>query len=257
MVSFTNLYWLRPPYNSFEIVHQQPQQIEVLPGTAVVWFVSNCSSSDLEMEWVLDRPRGVCCAVVLPAPNEIGSVAGTLQRIHELHPNVVLPGGVLATPKNIRLALAGIPPQFPRTITSYLWRHKLVTNQRVRADIARIFELAPRVGSVNRLCHDLYMSRRTLGRHFEACSLPVPSHWLQFARLLHVVLRSQAERLAIFKIALSMGYPDGFTLSNQLKRMTGFRPSEIRNYVGFEWLVDRWLDIETRRRGQSAGSNDD
>jgi hypothetical protein len=61
--------------------------------------------------------------------------------------------------------------------------------------------------------------------------------------------------LAVFKIALSAGYPDGFTLSNQLKRMTGYRPSQIRSLIGFEWLLERWLDVE-RTRAERRDSTD-
>src|SRR6185503_2219759 len=98
-------------------------------------------------------------------------------------------------------------------VTEYLARHAVVTDRNVLAEIRRIFDLAPRTPTIALLCRHLYTSRRTLGRHFEACELPVPSHWLQFARLIHVILRAQAESTAIFRLATRAGYPDGFTLS--------------------------------------------
>jgi transcriptional regulator GlxA family with amidase domain len=90
----------------------------------------------------------------------------------------------------------------------------------------------------------MYISRRTLGRHFALSGLPVPSHWLQFARLLHVSIQLQNETGAAFRIATRAGYPDGFTMSNQMKRMIGYRPTEVRNWLGWEWLLEAWLRRE-------------
>lgn len=257
MSTMQSLFWLEAPYDTFRYIDRAGKLDLISPGTAVVWFITPTGVQSDELEWVASRPRGVSLAVILPPANEIGLIAPFLYQIGDLHPNAVLPMGGLTTPRHVRSALSGLPRNLPFAVASYLWRHRLVTNVKARSEITRIFELAPRTSTINRLCRDLYLSRRTLGRHFESCALPVPSHWLQFARLLHVVLRAQSERLAVFKIALSAGYPDGFTLSNQLKRMTGFRPSEIRGFVGFEWLVDSWLDLERQRRGNSTGSTND
>jgi AraC-like DNA-binding protein len=121
-------------------------------------------------------------------------------------------------------------------------------------EIQRIFHMAPTTTTVSALCRGMYLSRRTLGRHFEARGLPVPSHWLQFARLTHVLLRAQAERAALFRLALAAGYPDGFTFSNQVKRLTGVRPSEARSLIGYEWLVEAWLSQEKQLRDQKESS---
>lgn len=251
-----NLFWLRPPYTSLEPA-QRPFCASVqTPGNALIWYFNRKSCDDGEIEALEKRPRGVSLAVVLPQPHAIHDVASFLHRVSDLQPNAVLPAGGLASPLAIRNALSGLPRNLPRLVTDYLWRHRIITSARIRNEVRRIFELAPRTSTVNGLCRDLYLSRRTLGRHFDSLDLPVPSHWLQFARLLNVVLRAQSERIAVFKIAMSAGYPDGFTLSNQLKRMTGFRPSEIRSYVGFEWLLERWLEFERQQGDCSKGSSD-
>ena len=55
------------------------------------------------------------------------------------------------------------------------------------------------------------------------------------------------------------GYPDGFTLSNQMKRLIGCRPTEVRTCLGREWILDAWLrreyamgglEIKPRERGR-------
>jgi AraC-like DNA-binding protein len=256
MSDSSNLFWLIPPYEVLRPVGHSAAS-PILPGTALVWFPTGEGLAQGELDRVSVRPRGTSLAIILPPPSQIREIADHLHRIGGTCPNVVLPYGEIAHPSRIRVALSGLPRNLPRAVTDYVSRHKIVTSSKARLEVFRIFELAPRTSTVNRLCRDLYLSRRTLGRHFEECGLPVPSHWLQFARILNVVLRSQTERLAVFKIALSAGYPDGFTMSNQLKRMTGFRPSEIRSLVGFEWLLERWLERERGTRDGQAEINDE
>ena len=120
----------------------------------------------------------------------------------------------------------------------------IVSTRTIRREVHRIFEFAPETGSVSKLSKKLYLSRRTLGRHLTTANLPVPSHWLQFARLLHVTINLQNETTAIFRIAARCGYPDGFTMSNQMKRLTGFRPTEVRQRLGWEWVMEAWLRRE-------------
>jgi AraC-like DNA-binding protein len=62
--------------------------------------------------------------------------------------------------------------------------------------------------------------------------------------LLHACLLLQADDTAIFRIANRLKYPDGFTMSNQMKRVIGVRPSQVREMVGWEWIVESWLAKE-------------
>jgi hypothetical protein len=76
----------------------------------------------------------------------------------------------------------------------------------------------------------------------------VPSHWLQFARLLYVATKLQAdESTPVFRIATQFRYPDGFTMSNQMKRLVGCRPSDVRDCLGYEWFIEEWLKQERNR----------
>jgi AraC-like DNA-binding protein len=52
------------------------------------------------------------------------------------------------------------------------------------------------------------------------------------------------DEAAVFRIAARFGYPDGFTMSNQMKRLVGHRPSEVRQLLGWEWIVEAWLKRE-------------
>jgi hypothetical protein len=48
----------------------------------------------------------------------------------------------------------------------------------------------------------------------------------------------------IFKAAIQVGYPDGFTMSNQMKRLIGCRPSEVRENLGISWILEEWVTRE-------------
>ncbi|HEX7118323.1 MAG TPA: hypothetical protein VF212_06020, partial [Longimicrobiales bacterium] len=73
--------------------------------------------------------------------------------------------------------------------------------------------------------------------------------WLQFARLLYAIVHLHAERSTVFRIAARAGYPDGFTMSNQMKRMIGHRPTEVRSLLGWEWVVECWIRHEVETGG--------
>jgi hypothetical protein len=52
-------------------------------------------------------------------------------------------------------------------------------------------------------------------------------------------------------VATSLGYPDGFSLSNQMQRLMGLRPSLMRDCFGWEWIVEAWLFQEARMNNLS------
>jgi hypothetical protein len=58
--------------------------------------------------------------------------------------------------------------------------------------------------------------------------------------------------LSLHQVARSLGYPDGFTLSNQMSRLVGLRPSIARERLGWEWVVEAWLAREAARGGLTA-----
>jgi AraC-like DNA-binding protein len=87
--------------------------------------------------------------------------------------------------------------------------------------------------------------------------LPVPSHWLQIGRILRVAIQLQNSGASVFAIASEAGYPDGFSLSNQMQRLIGVRPSFVREYLGWEWLLESWLRHEAEGGGLAPTSAHD
>ncbi len=239
-----------PPYTALE-----PIQIGWVPqalpprGDAIIWRLSDSARQEEEFDWLGSRPVGLPLIVVLPPVREISRALPLLGYIPTLDPKVILPSGRIVAPPRLRDLLGAPPRQLPRMVVGYLSRRQLLTTDTIRRDVRRIFELAPDTRSIAKLAQQASTSRRTLGRRFADLGLPVPSHWLQFARLLHVAVRLQNERTAAFRIAARFGYPDGFTMSNQMKRLLDARPTEIRQCLGWEWIVEAWLAQETRTGG--------
>ncbi|HET8656513.1 MAG TPA: helix-turn-helix domain-containing protein, partial [Longimicrobiaceae bacterium] len=72
--------------------------------------------------------------------------------------------------------------------------------------------------------------------------LPAPGRWFQAGRALHATLRLQAEpERPLLSLALEMGYADHSALSQLVHRTFGMRPGRLRQVLGWEWLMHRWL----------------
>ena len=232
-----------PPYQSF--VSPGDVDYSTNRGVAAVWHVRDAVAQYAERTWLAERPSGVELIVVLPPAAAIHAALPLLRDLKELRPRGILPNGPLTAPEPARLLLSATPRDLAGVVVAYLTRANITRHQRIRGLIATIFELAPTVSSVSKLARKLYTSRRTLGRFFEAEGLPVPSHWLQFARLLHVAVMIQdRQEMPIFRAATQVGYPDGFTMSNQMKRLIGCRPTDVRENLGWEWILEEWLRRE-------------
>ncbi|MDZ7781220.1 MAG: AraC family transcriptional regulator [Gemmatimonadota bacterium] len=218
------------------------------PGSAVVWQVGSAEDPP-EAELLRRRPGGMALLVVLPHAARISGNPELIRRIQELRPHGILPRYDELRPVELAHVLRRPPFDLAVDVTDYIaWRGLEVDQETVRV-IRRIVELAEELKSVTALARSLYMSRRALGRRFMSRGLPVPSHWLQMARLLRVSLRLQNSDASVFSVACEFGYPDGFSVSNQMSRLFGFRPTEVRERFGWEWILEAWL-----RREAEAGA---
>ncbi|HSM36801.1 MAG TPA: AraC family transcriptional regulator [Longimicrobiales bacterium] len=245
----TRLSLLRFPYTHLEAFapdRRWPSE----PGALIVWKLERADAQTSELRFVMDRPASVPLAVVLPPAEEIERVVPLIEELPALRPRIVLPTHRLATADRLRYLLAQMPPNMPRALLEHLRHRSLLPTPRVREEVGRILELSPTTRSISALSRRMYTSRRTLGRVFSSAGLPAPSHWLQFGRLMHVVVQIQnSGDTAIHRIALRAAYPDGFTMSNQMKRLLGVRPSDVRVWLGWEWVVESWIRGELERGG--------
>lgn len=242
------LHVFRPPYRSCEPLDISWRPEPIVPGGSVVWFMRPVGAAWDELSWLRDRPRGLPFFVVLPEPEDIVALGPILRAVPALRPKGVLPMAARGTLSALRTLLAAPPRSLPVSVADYLGDAGLVEDDGTRHRIVTIFAKAPHTSSIEALARATAQSRRSLGRHFHDRGLPVPSHWLQFARLLHVAIQLQNTRASIHRVSGRFGYPDGFTLSNAMKRLTGYRPSFVREHLGWEWIVAAWLREEGRNQ---------
>lgn len=242
---------LAHPYTAlrpFEGGRQALKEAARDPGSAVVWQVG-AAANPPEAELLRRRPGGLTLLVVLPDAERISGNPEMIRRIQELQPHGILPRHEELRAVELGHVLRRPPFDLPVAVTDYIaWRGLEIDQDTVRV-IRRIVELSEELKSVTALARSLYMSRRALGRRFMSRGLPVPSHWLQMARLVRVALRLQNSDASVFSVACEFGYPDGFSVSNQMSRLLGVRPTQVRERYGWEWLLEAWL-----RREAEAGA---
>ena len=244
----TALALFQPPYDRLATCGHDTigdmGAVETWKGRAIVWLLNDRPEQMANFEALRYKPLGLPLIVLLPPPAQIRSVLELLPLVRNLSPRMILPHGLVDTPYRLRQILASPPRAIPTTLTDYLVRRRLLRTKKAAREFQRIVELAPETRSISALSRRMYTSRRTLGRHLISTGMPVPSHCLHFARLFHVSLQLQTDDGAVFRIASRLGYADGFTMSNQMKRLIGYRPSEVRGLLGWEWIVEAWLEKE-------------
>jgi AraC-like DNA-binding protein len=190
------------------------------------------------------RPGGLPLLVVLPPEADLMAASELAMELHELRPHGILPYHPSPSPSELSHVLRRPPVDLASEVTDYLrWRGLGIDRDTIRL-LRRILDLSAELRSITAVSRSMYVSRRALGRRLTIRGLPVPSHWLQMGRLLRVAIRLQNSDATVASVAFEHGYPDGFSLSNQMERLIGRRPSEVRRRLGWEWLVESWLRQE-------------
>ena len=133
-------------------------------------------------------------------------------------------------------------------VATYLVARGLAADDPRAADlIHQLLELPGRYPerrvSVAQAARYFYVSRRALGRWCERAGVPSPSHILGFGRVLQTVHLARKQGTSFWRAAAATGWPDAFTLSNAMQRLTGMRPSEGRRR-GLIYVAEAWLQME-------------
>lgn len=241
-------FGLFPPYQEVEPLGA-PADIPASPhppkGSALIW---NLEVGDWggHFRRVRDRPPGVALFVLLPPTGKMGDMDRLLELMEHCRPHSLLPHMTELKPKELVFYLKRFPTDLPLEVSDYLAWRGIEVDSDTRRLMVRILELSAELRTVSGLARSLYMSRRALGRRFTTRGIPVPSHWLHFGRILRAAVRLQHPEATLLSVACDLGYPDGFSLSNQMHRLTGLRPSIMRECFGWEWIVEAWLLMEAR-----------
>jgi AraC-like DNA-binding protein len=191
----------------------------------------------------------VALFIILPPAGELGNREVLFRLMASCRPHSILPHVKELDPEELAAVLRRFPSQLALEATEYLVWRGIETDLDTRRLIRRTLDLSSELTTVKGLARALYMSRRALGRRFMTRGLPVPSHWLHFGRILRGSIRLQQPSSNLFSIGCDLGYPDGFAFSNQMKRLTGLRPSVMREAFGWEWVVESWLHREATNGG--------
>ncbi len=253
------MHILAYPYESLEPLTGGAAQMRIAarsPGSAIVWEIVHRLMPET-VRFIENRPGGLALIAVLPEASVLERHPELLAPVQSCRPHALLPdsGGVHA--RDAATVLRRPPLDLPADVTDYLrWRGIPVDPDTTRL-LRRIVELSSEARTITSLSRQLYMSRRALGRRFLARGLPVPSHWLQLARILRLASRLQNTEASIFSIAYESGYPDGFSVSNQMHRLIGYRPSQVREFLGWEWILEAWLRREAERGGLGSWAPQD
>lgn len=218
------------------------------PGALLLWRLQGGPRSQ-DVPVVARRPGGLALAVILPHAEAMGSEGMLTRLLGEVRPQSILPHYEDPDPGELVQVLRRPPFNLGVECTEYMRWRGIGPDRESSQMIRRIIDLSAELRSITALSRALYMSRRALGRKFMHQGLPVPSHWLHFGRLLRAAIRMQTSDETVLSVAYELGYPDGFSLSNQMERLMGIRPSDARDRLGWEWIMEAWLKKEADSGG--------
>lgn len=111
----------------------------------------------------------------------------------------------------------------------------------------RLLEFPARCGgsrvSVRHAASQLYSNRRTLARRCERAGMPSPRNILAFGRILGTLQLLRETGWTVTKAAAATGWPDPFSFSNAVFRLTGLRPTAARR-LGAVAFAEAWVQVE-------------
>lgn len=240
------LSFFSPPYRTLRALpdlQRLPVEEDPPRGGVVVWELERGDWGGAYRA-TRSRPPGVALLMILPPAERLRNVGDLLDAAEQCRPHSVLPYHPRPDPEELAAVLRRPPEDLPTEVMDYLSWRGLQVDLDTRRLVRRTVELSAELRTVSALARGLYLSRRALGRRFQTRGLPVPSHCLHFFRVLRAAFELQNSERSLFEVACGFGYPDGFSLSNQMKRLTGLRPSTVRECLGWEWIVESWLRVE-------------
>jgi AraC-like DNA-binding protein len=239
------IYRVPPPYERFDAV-RSPGALR--PGDLAQGSLLALGVRSPRDEWPVVsamvprlRARFPAAPVVLrvgrpPVPDDLEWV----RRAGGLHVRAVLFDG--DAPRARLQSTLTEPVDLPEELEEWLTLREPSVPPGVVHLIREIFRLAPSHTEISGLLAQLGKAERTVRTWFHQAGLPGPGKWLAAAHAVYAALRLQAARREpLLTVAVECGYSDHSSLSRQSLRLFGVRPGAIRDTLGWEWLMDRWM----------------
>jgi AraC-like DNA-binding protein len=244
----TVLYHLAPPYERAMRCRQVSGELGDLPAGSVLMLEVLTEPRDWNaLNATLQRLRAEAplCPLALRLDPVRVNVLNAAIRIAQMPVRAVIGDDNYA--RALRRQLTR-PADLPGDVVEWLSRRGVRLTPSVRHLLHGIFALAPHSPTVAPLLLRIGTSESSARFRLQKKCLPPPGRWLQAARALNAALHLQSRPdRALLPLALSLGYADHSALSHLLGRAFRCRPAEIRERLGWEWLLDRWLRSTVRR----------
>ena len=239
------LYLLPPPYTRFELVGSiaalRPE--ETTPGTLLALGVSRPEEDWPILQDLVPRlsARYPALPIVLrvqhpPCPGSLDFA----RRMGTLRIRAVLSEDD-PVPEILRDAMTS-PPDLGDDVVDWLSIRGLRLTPHVAGVLREIFRRAAQRTDLDGLLRSIGAPPSTVRKWFRMNGLPSPGQWHDVARALWAALRLQREPgTPLLATALALGYADHSALSRRMVQLFGLRPGVIRELLGWELLLDRWL----------------
>lgn len=241
---------LTPPYKRLHSFSEigQGAHLNVRTGTLVFLRVTSPTRDWTMIKHWVPRIRHLFpnTATILHVGSETGPAVRHLTgRATKLHVRAVLADGEPIY-DTIRPILTE-PVDLAGDVIEWLSVKGLQLPPRLRYLITQILCHAtdePNVSSLLRSIHEPETGTRRL---FHLKGVPPPHCWFQVARALQAAIVIQSGSRRLLDISLSLGYHDHSALNQRISRTFRLKCGDIRNTLGWEWLMDRWVGLEMRR----------
>ncbi len=238
---------LHPPYEDLGAVPMARAHPVQLAAGAVIAMHVRCPSADWTLlpEWIpAVRAAYPAAPLVLCVPqSSVLEMIHLARRAGTLRARAVLMEGE-PIHETLRRAMTQ-PEDLASDVVEWLTLRRIRMSPVVSHLVRQIFTHAPQYGEVTDLLRAIGEPETSVRFRFRKKSLPSPRRWLQAARAMQIAMRIQAEpKTSLLEIAFALGYSDHSALSQAMVRTFGLRPNKLRNTLGWEWLLDRWLASE-------------
>lgn len=250
--SQTSLFLLKPPYAGVEGVDPgrslRNESRDIPQGSILLWNMAREEASESTFHVVSRRPYGLPLVVFLPPAGAWKrSARKAFELVVETRPIRMLPHQRVPAIGEVVQAVREGPGAISAEVLDYLFWRGIWMDRGTRQVVGKIGDLSSEVATLGSVARALYMSRRSLGRCFQTQGLPAPSLWLKMFRILRASILLQRTGLSLQDVARSLRYPDAFTLSNQMHLLMGVRPERVRDQIGWEWVLEAWIQNQIAR----------